>query len=139
EGKKFSNEQKSLDSLKKEYAFWDIKREKGNITGRMIYSTNDIELTGDNLLAKAKATNEKSNIKRYAQLMLAAARLNYHSQNQLIKSETAKMYLDMLDQMEDQGWSYGSGMGALHHLGYNLADYYNACLLMKDVIKQSGK
>ncbi|ADY54334.1 Lyase catalytic [Pseudopedobacter saltans DSM 12145] len=139
EGKKTVNEQKSLDSIKKEFAFWDIKRDKGNISGRVIYSVNDIELSGNEVLAKAKVANEKSNVKRYAQLMLAVARLHHQTKSQLIQSETAKMYLDLLDHMEDQGWSYGSGMGALHHLGYNLADYYNSCLLMKDVIKQSGK
>ncbi len=138
-GKKVKDEARTLDSLKRDFAFWNIKRNKGNITGKMIYSVNDIELTGNGLLARAKAANEKSNIKRYAQLMLSVARLHNQSANQNIKQETATIYLDLLDHMEDQGWSYGSGMGALHHLGYNLADYYSSCLIMKDIIKQNGR
>ncbi|MBD1420872.1 chondroitinase family polysaccharide lyase [Sphingobacterium chuzhouense] len=129
----------ALDSLRKEYDFWNIRRTKGYVTGRMIYSTNDIELTSRDLLAKAKAANEKSNIKRYAQLMLSVAHLHKQTDDQRVKQETEKLYIDLLDHMEGQGWSYGSGMGALHHLGYNLADYYSSCLIMKDIIKQNGR
>ncbi len=137
--KKISDEQAALDSIRKKVVFWNIQRNKGNITGRMIYSVNDIELSASHLLKKAKAENEKTNIKSYAQLMLAVANLHQQSISQQVKDEMAKIYIGLLDHMENEGWAYGSGMGALHHLGYNLTDFYSSCLLMKHVIKQSGK
>lgn len=138
-GKKVRDEQEKLQELREEFAFWNIRRDGGRITGRTIYSVNDIELTSDAYLAKAKAANEISNIKRYAQLMLSIAQLHFHSADPAIKKELQIMYIDLLDHMEDQGWAYGSGMGALHHLGYNLGDYYHASLIMKDVIKEQGR
>lgn len=138
-GKPTADQAHTLQELKHEFDFWNIRRIDGRLTGRPIYSVNDIELTGDSYLTEAKAVNERSNIKRYAELMFSLACLHYYATDAAVKEEVASMYIDLLDYMEDQGWSYGSGMGALHHLGYNLTDYYSACLLMKDVLKEQGR
>lgn len=138
-GKPMADQHHTLQELKEEFDFWNIRQTDGRLNGRPIYSVNDIELTGDSLLAEAKAVNELSNIKRYAELMFSLARLHQYGNDTTIKEEVSLMYIDLLDYMEDQGWSYGSGMGALHHLGYNLTDYYSACLLMKDVLKKHDR
>src|SRR5690606_20580178 len=138
-GKPIADQRHTLQEMKAELDFWNIRRTGGRLHGRPIYSMNDIELTSGSLLAEAKAANELSNIKRYAELMFSLARLHHYTQDATIKEEVARLYIDLLDYMEDQGWSYGSGMGALHHLGYNLTDYYSACLLMKDVIKEHDR
>jgi len=138
-GKPIADQRHTLQEMKAELDFWNIRRTGGRLHGRPIYSVNDIELTSGSLLAEAKAANELSNIKRYAELMFSLARLHHYTKDATIKEEVARLYIDLLDYMEDQGWSYGSGMGALHHLGYNLTDYYSACLLMKDVIKEHDR
>lgn len=128
-----------IRKLEKDYAFWTIKRSGQFITGRTIFSTNDIELFDENDLDSAKKINATTNISKYSNLMLAVAEAHYFSTSQTHKDKLATMFINLLDHAENQGWSFGSGMGALHHLGYNLENYYTACLLMKDVIKASGK
>lgn len=137
--KPIADQPRTLQELKAAYNFWNIRRIDGRLTGKSIYSVNDIELTDDSHLAEAKEANERANIKRYAELMFSLACLHYYTTDATVREEVASLYIDLLDFMEDQGWSYGSGMGALHHLGYNLTDYYSACLLMRDVLKEKGR
>ncbi len=54
------------------------------------------------------------------------------------KDEIASMFILLTKHMTDQGFSAGSAMGTLHHLGYNMRNYYPAMFLMKDVLKEEG-
>ncbi|WGQ11314.1 chondroitinase family polysaccharide lyase [Pedobacter gandavensis] len=129
----------ALTELEQAYAYWNISRAGGSIGGRPVFSTNDVELVSFSPDEKLKEINRLSGIKRYTQLMLQIAQA-YHAPGFVNdKERLGQLFIDLLDHLEDQGWAYGSGMGALHHLGYNLASYYPACLLMKDLIKQQGK
>lgn len=129
----------NLAELEKAYAYWNISSAGGNMTGRPIFSTNDVELVSFSPDEKLKEINRLSGIKRYSQLMLQLAQAYRSTDLVNDKERLGQLFISMLDHLEDQGWAYGSGMGALHHLGYNLASYYPACLLMKDLIKQEGK
>jgi chondroitin-sulfate-ABC endolyase/exolyase len=128
-----------IAKIEKEYAFWKIKKSGSHITGRTIFSVNDIELFDENRIDSAKKINAKTNINRYSNFMFSVAEAYHFSSIQTYKDKLAILFMNLLDHAENQGWSFGSGMGALHHLGYNLENYYTACLLMKDVIKASGK
>lgn len=129
----------TLEDIEKSFSFWNIKRIGDRITGRPVYSTNDVELVSLSPAEGVKESNRLSGIKRYTQLMLQVAQADQTSFNTADKQRLEQIFIDLLDHLEDQGWAYGSGMGALHHHGYNLEGYYPACLLMKDVIKKHNK
>lgn len=129
----------TLAELEKAYAYWNISSAGGNMTGRPIFSTNDVELLSFSPDEKLKEINRLSGIKRYSQLMLEIAQAYHAPDFSKDRERLGQLFIALLDHLEDQGWAYGSGMGALHHLGYNLGSYYSACLLMKDLIKQQGK
>ncbi len=48
------------------------------------------------------------------------------------------MYLDMTRHLLDQGFTAGSALGTLHHLGYSMRNYYLAPYLMRDVLREEG-
>jgi chondroitin-sulfate-ABC endolyase/exolyase len=54
------------------------------------------------------------------------------------KEEIAAMFVLFTKHLTDQGFTAGSAMGTLHHLGYNMRDYYPAMFLMKDVLIKAG-
>jgi chondroitin-sulfate-ABC endolyase/exolyase len=137
--KRLAKQAPDLIDIKKELAFWNIKKTKTNITGRTIFSINDIELVDASLLKAAKQNNETTNIKRYTQLMWDIAIAYQTAKNEVDKLFLEYRFIDLLDHMDNQGWAFGSGMGALHHLGYNMGDFYHASLLMKEVIKKHHK
>jgi chondroitin-sulfate-ABC endolyase/exolyase len=128
-----------LPAIEKEFAYWNIRRDGQNITGRAVYSMNDTELISLSSAEKVKEANRLSGIKRYSQFMLRVARACASSKDAGEQHRLENIFMDLLDHLDDQGWAYGSGMGALHHHGYNLEGFYAACLLMKDVIKKQGK
>ncbi|WP_316816107.1 chondroitinase family polysaccharide lyase [Pedobacter nyackensis] len=128
-----------LKDIKMEFTSWNIARKANQITGRPVYSINDTELVTLTPTEGLKDRNQLSGVKRYTQLMLQVAQVFHSSSDQLVRSTFETMFIDLLDHFEDQGWSYGSGMGALHHHGYNLQGYYTSCLIMRDAIKRHGK
>lgn len=136
-----AGEQKSqinIAMLEKSFLYWNIQRKGNLITGRPVYSVNDVELVSLSPSPAVQALNRETDVKKYTQLMLQLAKA-YHSKGAIAdKLRLESYFMDMLDHMDDQGWAFGSGMGALHHHGYNLAGYYSACLLMKDVIREHG-
>lgn len=129
----------TLKNIESEFDWWNISRKAGQLTGRPVYSTNDIELVSLTPPENVKEANRLSGIKRYTELMMNVARTFYATSDPANKLKLETIFIDLLDHMDDQGWTYGSGMGALHHHGYNLENYYTSCLLMKDVIKKHGK
>jgi chondroitin-sulfate-ABC endolyase/exolyase len=133
------NGKNALEEIQKAFDYWAIRRDKGLIMGRSVYSTNDVELVSLSPAEGVKESNRLSGIKRYTQLMLQVAQTYNASSDLMAKQKLETIFIALLDHLDDQGWTYGSGMGALHHHGYNLEGYYSACLLMKDVIKKHHK
>lgn len=127
-----------LTAIEQEFGRWNIQKDGNNITGRPVYSVNDVELVPDDARKSLKEEFKEFSIKPYTQLMLKAAAA-YQDAKPAEKERLAQIYLNLIDHLEDQGWAAGSGMGALHHLGYNFRDYYSANLLMKSVLKQHDR
>ena len=50
-----------------------------------------------------------------------------------------KKFLAMYDHITDQGVTYGSCWGNIHHYGYSVRGLYLAYFLMKDVLREAGK
>jgi len=128
-----------LSQIEESFSYWNIKRRGKLITGKPVYSTNDIELIGETAGQAEKKWNQQFSIKSYTELMLKVALVNRKSKDKQVQERTESIFIDLIDHLEDQGWSFGSGLGALHHLGYNFRDYYSACLLMKPLLKKSGR
>ncbi|MBV7440174.1 hypothetical protein KRX57_01950 [Weeksellaceae bacterium TAE3-ERU29] len=121
----------TLEKLKEEYDYWDIKKVDGFYHGKPIFTMNDREIF-------PKEKLPKKIVKEYTDLMLNIALKYNYSKNPQEKAELNKMYISMLNYMDDQGWAAGSGMGALHHLGYNFKGFYASCLIMKKEIAEAG-
>ena len=133
----YSKSKEKLADLERDFAAYSITRKAGTISGKAIYSLNDVELINNGLNPDVKNNFKKQAEEPYSELMNRIA--NFYLQTDLEptkKLRLEQMFIDLLDHLDDQGWSAGSGMGALHHLGYNFRDFYTACLLMKPVIKQ---
>lgn len=128
-----------LDSIEKDFAFWQIKKNGENISGRAVYALNDTELYAAKADRTAGEKFKPYSNEAYTALMMNVAGLYSVSINEKEKERLAQIFIDLLDHSYDQGWAPGSGMGALHHLGYSFRDFYAACLLMRQPIKQSGK
>lgn len=127
----------SFEAIKREYESWQIQRHGKQITGNPVYSMNDAELVPGSV--NGKNVKVPFEVKTYTQLMYRVALAYHQASLPEQKAQLEKWFINLLDHMDDQGWAYGSGMGALHHLGYNFDGYYNSCLLMKDVIKKHGQ
>lgn len=115
--------------------YWNIRRNEGVITGRPVLSVNDAELLPEDQITEAKKGRKERTVKDYSELMLKVASAYSAAKDEGEKARLGQWFIDMLDHLEDQGWAAGSGMGALHHLGYNFRDYYTACLLMRPLLK----
>lgn len=129
----------SIPELQQAFQYWQIKRIKNHISGRPVFSVNDRELFLKNAPKAASESFDLSTIKPFSQLMLQIALAYRFADDPSQKKMLGQMFIDMIDHLADQGWAAGSGMGALHHLGYNFRDYYSACLLMKDVLKKENR
>ncbi|MGV4460476.1 chondroitinase family polysaccharide lyase [Ornithobacterium rhinotracheale] len=126
-----NNSSLSLLALQQEFNYWKIKEKNGIYSGTPVLSMNDREILREEQLPA-------KHIKDFTQLMLKIAVAKNISKNQAEQKNLDNMFLTMLKFMHDQGWAAGSGMGSLHHLGYNFEGYYEACFLMRDVIKAAG-
>lgn len=125
-----------LATLENDFAFWNIKRDGNNITGRPVYVLYDTELYADKADRTANDKFKQFSVEAYSMLMLNVAGLYNVTEKIEEKKRLAEIFIDLLDHANDQGWAKGSGMGALHHLGYAFKDYYTSCLLMKEVINK---
>ncbi|MRJ10796.1 lyase [Ornithobacterium rhinotracheale] len=121
----------SFAEVQKEFNDWGIQEKNGVYSGKPVLSMNDREIL------KKEQLPEK-HIKDFTELMLKIAILRDFSQNLTEQKSLDNMFLTLLNFMHDQGWAAGSGMGALHHLGYNFEGFYESCFLMRDVIKAAG-
>ena len=125
-----------LATLENDFDFWNIKRDGDNITGRPVYVLYDTELYANKADRTANDKFKQFSVEAYSTLMLNVAGLYNVTEKIEEKKRLAEIFIDLLDHAYDQGWAEGSGMGALHHLGYSFKDYYTSCLLMKEVINK---
>jgi chondroitin-sulfate-ABC endolyase/exolyase len=128
-----------LSGIEKAFNFWNIKRTKNGVSGKPVYGVNDAELFPASVSPSLIADFKKSTVAPYSELMLKVAGVYSISKDAHQKEILSGIFLDLLDHLDDQGWAAGSGMGALHHLGYTFRDFYSACLLMKPVLKAHKK
>ncbi|QZT36747.1 hypothetical protein K5X82_16085 [Halosquirtibacter xylanolyticus] len=131
----------SLARLRKDYDFYGIRLnpDKSLIGRPIIFSRFADMYTSHTKDTKSYFRQNKMDMKSYASLMyrIACAYVSADGVDNAdsIKKELATMFLNLRTHLMDQGWCEGSGMGTLHHLGYNLRSLYDAYFLMRDVLK----
>ncbi|MEO6916807.1 MAG: chondroitinase family polysaccharide lyase, partial [Chitinophagaceae bacterium] len=135
-----ARQQAQITSITKAFEQYHIRREGNNITGRPVNSINAYEIDHDVPLAKAKEYAQEYGVQNASNLLLKIAiAYRSHTISPSEKIVLSNQFLDLLDHLHDQGWAYGSGMGSVHHLGYNFRNYFSACLLMRDVLKKKNR
>lgn len=119
---------------------YQIKREGNNISGKPVSSINAYEIAEELPLADAKKWARIYGVQDAAELLLKIA-IAWRSNDidYLYKKRLSEMFIVLLDHLDDQGWAYGSGMGSLHHIGYYFQDYFPACLLMKEALRENNR
>lgn len=129
---------KTFEQLFARYNIYQIKKTGTVVTGLPLFSPQQLEVISGLSADEKKQWFETRDIKKFHELLLDIA-LAYRKQNNAAeKNNLAGLFLNMLNHLETQGWAYGSGQGVLHHLGYNFKDFYPACFLMRDVLKDSS-
>lgn len=128
----------SMDDLRKQFASYGIKREGEGIKGRSLdlpFFDNYPKACKDEL----KRLTNSIQVKEFTELMLTVAFAYCEAVEPEHQKELARIFIDLADHMVDQGWATGSAQGTVHHLGYNLLNYYPAIFLMRDVLQNAGK
>ncbi|MDE5636698.1 MAG: sugar lyase, partial [Alistipes sp.] len=54
------------------------------------------------------------------------------------RAETERMYIQLTRHLLDQGFTAGSALGTLHHLGYSMRNFYTAPYVMREVLRREG-
>lgn len=88
--------------------------------------------------AAKRFADEGQLLRPYNDLMLDIASAWYRTEDSAAKSELEWMYLEMVRHILDEGFAAGSAMGTLHHLGYSMRNFYNAPVIMRDVLRKAG-
>ncbi|MBS2213091.1 hypothetical protein KEM09_16860 [Carboxylicivirga mesophila] len=131
----------TVDNLYKQVSRYQIVRRKGQISGLPVWFGRNAELyipLADHSIAKLYREN-KQDIRSYFDLMLKVATAYANCEESGLKENLRTMYMDMYDHMLDQGIAFGSGLGTIHHYGYNWRSYYRALFIMRDVLREEGQ
>jgi chondroitin-sulfate-ABC endolyase/exolyase len=130
-----------VEDLKKQVGRYQITRSKGQITGLPIWFGRNAELyipLADHNIAKLYQQNQQD-VRSYFDLMLKVATAHANCDIPVFKQDLRQLYMDMYDHMLDQGFAFGSGLGTIHHYGYNWRSYYGALFIMRDVLREEGQ
>ncbi|MEO5996333.1 MAG: chondroitinase family polysaccharide lyase, partial [Chitinophagaceae bacterium] len=135
-----SSQKNQIKAITKSFEAYSIKHTGNNITGKPINSINAYEINHTVPLKEAKEYAEEYGVQNAVNLLFKIASAYRNTDiSTAEKNIGSDQFLNMLDHLHDQGWAYGSGMGSVHHLGYNFRNYFSACLLMKDVLKKTNR
>lgn len=135
--------EKELRQIRERFAYYQIRRDaEGRINGLPIWFVRHSEAY-ERLLAdwdKDFFTRQGVEMNEYFNLMrrVATAYLNA-SADSPAKEELRRMFLDLYDNITDQGVAYGSCWGNCHHYGYSMRGMFVSYFLMKPVLRETGR
>ena len=135
EGKKAISVQKLGDSMN---AYKIYENADGSLRGLPIFPDRFGE-TYDYLGAENYKVlfDNPMGLMNCSKLMLNMAISYQKTKNIADKDSIAGMYVLLTRHFLDQGFQAGSAMGTLHHLGYNIRDFYTAAFLMKEPLRNA--
>lgn len=134
--------EKELNTIRKKYDFYQITYKNGHVSGVPIYMVRASEAY-ERIIPnwdKDMLTKLGVEMKAYFDLMkrIAVAYNNSTDQPEVQKKLRQK-FMAMYDHITDQGVTYGSCWGNIHHYGYSVRGLYLAYFLMKDVLREEGR
>lgn len=137
---------KSFTNVKNEYSSYEIKittdeNNKEIIKGRSIDYIHSLKVTEglDGLTAKEYQIKFNSVLSKHYVMTLYNIALIYNKTlDKNEKNELKIMFVNMFKHFYDQGFASGSNVGTVHHLGYELKNYYPAIYLMKTVLEEAN-
>ncbi|WP_430817509.1 chondroitinase family polysaccharide lyase [Carboxylicivirga sp. RSCT41] len=140
--KKQSVSDKKVADLQKQFELYDIKRNGDRLIGLPIWFGRNAELYLPYITHKEaktfyNATNQ--NVKAYFDFMMKVASAHANSTDFRHRDELENMFIDLFDHMLDQGIAAGSGLGTIHHYGYNWRNYYRSLFIMRDVLAKNDR
>lgn len=133
---------KEMELLRRKFGFYGIVRHDGRISGLPVYFVRHAEAYERLLPGWDKDMFTKAGVEmsEYFDLMkrIAIAYLNAPGQDRR-RGELEQMFLDMYDNITDQGVAYGSCWGNIHHYGYSMRGLFVSYFLMKEVLRRTGR
>ena len=130
-----------IEEIRKTYQSYEISfNEDGTINGKPIWFIRYGETYINQGIPDAMPTftAHGQTLRQLNDAMIRIAVSYTHETDPEIKKEIADIYVNLTKHLMDQGFVAGSGQGTLHHLGYSMRNFYNAPVIMKQVLKEAG-
>lgn len=132
---------KEVGAIRKAYDCYGISYKEGKVTGMPIFMVRASEAY-ERLIPnwdKDMFTALGMEMRAYFDLMKRVALAYNNASDAATKAEMKQKFLSMYDHITDQGVTYGSCWGNIHHYGYSVRSLYLAYFLMKDVLRDAGQ
>lgn len=133
---------KEMETIREKYDFYQITSKNGQISGVPIFMVRASEAY-ERIIPnwdKDMLTKQGVEMRAYFDLMKRiAVAYNNSEPGSAVSKEMKQKFLAMYDHITDQGVTYGSCWGNIHHYGYSVRGLYLAYFLMKDVLREEGK
>ncbi|WP_284645147.1 chondroitinase family polysaccharide lyase [Paenibacillus silviterrae] len=123
-----------LIQLARQFSAFRIVRKDGLISGRPVHLVHLADIYPSERRHELLTLTDAVNVKTYTELMFKIALAYRQVKVETEREKLLQMFADALEHMLDQGWAYGSSLGTVHHLGYNLLCWYPAVFIMKDIL-----
>ncbi|TVY11203.1 chondroitinase family polysaccharide lyase [Paenibacillus cremeus] len=130
--------QEDMDRLQRRFDDYGIVRRENAILGRPI-ELPFFDHFPPSQKAELKVMANSEMLSEISQFLMDTAVCFRNTEQERLQVKLRAMFLDTLDHLDDQGWTYGSSQGTVHHFGYNFRDYYPAVFLMRDLLKEAGR
>lgn len=133
--------EKEIKRIRSKYDFYEISYKDGQVSGVPIFMVRASEAY-ERMLPdwdKDMLTKQGVEMRAYFDLMKRITVAYNNAKDTAVKAEMKDKFLAMYDHITDQGVTYGSCWGNIHHYGYSVRGLYLAYFLMKDVLREAGK
>ena len=132
---------KEVDAIKKAFSKYNIVYKNGKVSGMPIFMVRQAEAYERMIEGwdKDMFTKLGMEMNDYFNLMKRVAIAYNNAKSEPDKKELEYIFNAMYDHITDQGVTYGSCWGNIHHYGYSMRGLYPAYFLMKDVLRKRGK
>lgn len=132
---------KEMQAIRKAYDFYHITYKNGKVSGLPIFMVRQAEAYERMIPGwdKDMFTKLGMEMNNYFNLMKRIATAYLNAKDDTFRDELQQKFLAMYDHITDQGVTYGSCWGNIHHYGYSMRGLYVAYFLMKDVLREAGK
>ncbi|MEG1686312.1 MAG: chondroitinase family polysaccharide lyase, partial [Angelakisella sp.] len=125
-------EKRSLRTLKELQA--DFEKLEGRTINAPCHRAVYPQANKEELTARTNAADFRAS----GILLLDTALFLIATQNELEKNTAEALFLRLTKQMLWEGFAQGSGLGTMHHMGYQMREYYYAMFLLRDSLKKAG-